>query len=371
VPASIQSVNPVFNTNKLKLGTFATNTIGSVKSVAPEAYKVTWENSLRAARAADAAGLEAILGLARWKNAGTGHIHNDRGNIVFDSFTWTAGLAMATKYSAIFATSHAPTVHPLVLAKMAATIDHISGGRFGLNVVGGWNRVEFEMFNIELLEHDLRYDYLTEWLTVIEKLWRTREVFDHEGRFFKLAGALSMPQPLQQPRPPIMNAAVSGRGQKFACEFADCCFVASHVDKAAIQSYKTLAREEFGREVAVWTQIPVVQRATHAEAKEFINYILQHEDTLSVDGWRAGIAVETKSLKGGEVVVPRILSTMGGTPIIGDAAEVADELEAWQEKGIDGVLLSWFDFDDGIKRLNEEVLPLLEKRGLREPFAGV
>lgn len=372
MPASIRSANPVFNKNKLKLGTFATNTVGSVKTLAPDSYKVTWENSLSVAKAADAAGLEAILGLARWKDPGTGHIHDARGNIVFDSFTWTAGLAMATKYSAVFATSHAPTIHPLAIAKMAATIDHIAGGRFGLNVVGGWSRAEFEMFGLQLLEHDRRYDYLAEWLTVIEKLWADKELFDFEGEFFKMKGAISQPQPLQQPHPPIMNAAMSGRGQRFACEFADCCFVSSHVDKAAVDSYKKLARDEFGREVGVWTQIPVVQRATKAEAEAHLNYFaVENEDRMSTDGWMAGMAVETKTLAGEGAVLPRILTAMGGTPFVGSPVDIADQLEGLAEKGIDGVLLSWFDFADGIKRLNEEVLPLLEQRGLREPFAGV
>jgi alkanesulfonate monooxygenase SsuD/methylene tetrahydromethanopterin reductase-like flavin-dependent oxidoreductase (luciferase family) len=351
----------------MKLGTFATNTIGSIHTAAPDAWNPTWENSLRAAKMADNAGFEALLGLARWKSANPGPIDH-RGGIVLDSFTWAAGLAMATSYSAIFATSHAPTMHPLVVAKQAATIDHISGGRFGLNVVGGWNRREFDMFGQPLADHDARYDYLDEWIDVIEKLWSSTEEFDYEGKFLKLKGAMSMPHPLQT-RPTIMNAGMSGRGQRFACEHADCCFVIGSLGKAEIDGYKQLARDQFGREVGVWTQIPIVQRQTRQEAEDFLNYFaVEHEDRGAVDAWMAGMASETRGLSGEQPSIPRLAIACGGPPVVGTATDIADQITRLSENGIDGILLSWFDFHDGLERFNEGVMPLLEQRGLREPF---
>ena len=363
-----QIQNPLFNKNRLKLGTFATNTVGSIHTDAPDAYRPTWENSLRAAQLADSAGFEALLALARWKGLAKSGIEH-RGGVVLDPFVWAAGIAMATKYSAVFATSHAPTVHPLIVAKQSATIDHISGGRFGLNVVGGWNRPEFEMFGLPLAEHDARYDYLDEWVSVLERLWSAKEEFDFDGKFLKLKGAMSMPQPLQKPRPVIMNAGISSRGQRFACEHADCCFVAPGISKEAVQSYKTLAREQFGREVTVWMQVPVVQRETRQAAEKFLNYFaVEHEDRASVDGWAAGIKAESRSLSNEQARFARLVVAVGGNPIVGSAVDVADQLEALTELGIDGVLLSWFDFEDGLKRFSEGVMPLLERRGLRQPF---
>ena len=360
--------NPIFNKNKVKFGTFATNTIGSVHSIAPDAYKPSWENSLKFAKMADRAGIEAILGLARWKNPGK-HAIGHRGNFVLDSFAWTAALAMATEHIGLFATSHAPTIHPMAIAKQCATIDHVSGGRFGLNVVGGWNRPEFDMFGIELLEHDTRYDYLTEWLSVIFKLWEATEEFDFEGRFLKLKGALSMPQPLQKPHPAIINAAHSGRGRRFACEYADCCFVTTRVTASDIAGYKKMAREEFGREIAVWMQIPIAQRRTREEAQEHLNYFaVQHEDAASVDGWSQGIAIESRSLTNEAIRYSRLVVAAGGEPVVGSATDVADQIEALSEKGVDGIMCAWFDFEDGLERLTGEVFPLLEQRGLREPF---
>ena len=360
--------NPIFNNNKIKLGTFATNTIGSVQSSAPDAYCPSWENSLRLAKIADRAGFEAILGLARWRTPGKTPLTH-RGNFVLDSFTWAAALAMATEHVAVFSTSHAPTVHPLVIAKQCATIDHVSGGRFGLNVVGGWNRHEFDMFGLKLLEHDLRYDYLTEWMNVIFKLWGDTEEFDFEGTFLKLKGALSMPQPVQKPHPPIMNAAMSGRGRRFACEYADCCFVSTEVSKSDLADYKQIAREEFGREVGIWMYIQIVQRRTRQEAEDRLNYIaVEHEDRAAVDGWSKGVAAETRTVSNEAAKIERLVHAMGGRPVAGSAVDIADELEALSERGVDGILLSWFDFDDGMNRFIGDVMPLLEQRGLRQPF---
>lgn len=360
--------NPIFNKNKFKIGTFASNTFGSVHTSAPEGYVSNWQNSLRLAQIADRAGYEAILGLARWKNPGKHNVEH-RGNVVLDSFTWTAGLAMATSYSALFATTHAPTVHPLVVAKQCATIDQIANGRFGLNVVGGWTKHEFEMFGLKLLEHDARYDYLSEWMTVIIKLWESTEEFDFDGKFLHLKGALSRPQPVQNPHPPILNAAMSGRGQRFAGEFADVCFVSSHTSKEEVASYKRLAREQFGREVAVWMSVPIVQRRTRAEAEEALNYFtVKHEDGPSVDGWVQGMASDTRNLNNEAVILERRITTLGGVPLVGSAQDVADQIEALSEKGVDGMLSAMCDYEADVSRFAGEVIPLLERRGLREPF---
>ena len=64
----------------------------------------------------------------------------------FETFTWAAGLAASTDEIGVFATFHVPTVHPVRAAKEVVTIDHISGGRFGLNIVAGWNEREIAMF---------------------------------------------------------------------------------------------------------------------------------------------------------------------------------------------------------------------------------
>ena len=105
----------------------------------------------------------------------------------------------------MFATSHVPTMHPVMAAKQAGTIDHISGGRFTLNVVTGWYRPEIEMFGAPLLEHDTRYDMATEWIEIIKRLWTSEEEFDFDGKFYNVKGAIMAPKPIQKPHPAIMS----------------------------------------------------------------------------------------------------------------------------------------------------------------------
>ena len=293
--------NPLFNDNRLKLGIFGTNGRGGPQTLVPEAYRPTWDASVRTARLADEAGFEAIVAYARWKGY-LPHKPAHPSGVVMDPFTWAAGIAQATSHAAIFATSHAPTIHPVAAAKQTATIDIISGGRFALNVVGGWNKPELEMFGTPMGEHDRRYDQLEEWLTIVRRLWSEPAEFDFAGDFYTVQRAISLPQPVQTPHPPIMNAGGSGRGMRFACEHADICFVTLHSEEpdacaAQIARYKTMAREQFGREVQVWIYTAVVQRRTQAEAEAYLEYFaVEHEDCESVDAWTAGLRAQTEQM---------------------------------------------------------------------------
>ena len=368
-------VNPLFNTNRLKLGIFGTNGKGGAQTLVPEAYRPTWKASVETARLADAAGFEAILAYARWKGYIAGQPAHPSG-VTLDPFTWCAAIAQATQHLAVIPTVHAPTLHPIAAAKQCATIDIISGGRFGLNVVGGWNGPELAMFGAPMAEHDARYDHLQEWLEIVQRLWRDEGEFDHSGRFFKLQRGSSMPKPLQRPWPPIVNAGGSDRGQAFACEFADICFLILRSEDPAdvagqIASYKRMALERYGRKVQVWTYAYCVQRETQEEAERYLeHFAVTHEDTESVDAWSAGIAAQTKILSSPEAVRAfrkRFAAGVGGSALVGTAAAIAGRLYALSDAGLDGVLLTWVDFADGIRRFAQDVCPLLEARGLRAP----
>ena len=127
--------NPLFGDRKLKLGTFSTNLSGGCAiSTIDGALEATWDNTLELARLADAMQFEALVPVGRWKGFGGVTDFNGQG---FETFSWAAGIAGATSYPGIFATSHVPTMHPIMAAKQAATIDHISRGRFALNIVTG------------------------------------------------------------------------------------------------------------------------------------------------------------------------------------------------------------------------------------------
>ena len=89
---------------------------------------------------------------------------------------------------------HVPLVNPVFAAKAVVDADHIGHGRFGLNVVSGWNVGEFKMFGVELRDHDERYGYSEEWLAIVKRIWAETAPFDHRRQIFPPAGVLGQAQ---------------------------------------------------------------------------------------------------------------------------------------------------------------------------------
>lgn len=148
---------PMFNDNKMKLGIFGSNcSHGLMATHAESTYELTWEHTQKIAQLADGLGFEAMLPVARYRGMG-GETNFNGTN--YETHTWAAGLAQATEQIMVFSTTHVPTKHPIVAAKESVTVDHISGGRFGLNMTMGWFKAEMEMFGGTQREHDERYRF--------------------------------------------------------------------------------------------------------------------------------------------------------------------------------------------------------------------
>ena len=109
--------------------------------------------------------------------------------MAFENFTWAAGIAAKTNYACVMSTVQVMTMHPLLAAKAMATIDHVSNGRFALNLVVG-NAMENAMFGAPAIPRDEYYDYAEEWITVVKRLWsdpgavrpRRQSTFSLQGR---------------------------------------------------------------------------------------------------------------------------------------------------------------------------------------------
>jgi alkanesulfonate monooxygenase SsuD/methylene tetrahydromethanopterin reductase-like flavin-dependent oxidoreductase (luciferase family) len=359
------STNPLFNANRLKLGTFCTNCSGgTVASTAEGVFQLTWPNTKALAQAADRAGFEALVPVGRWKGFGGATDFNGES---FEVFTWAAGLAEATSYSCVLATAHVPVVPPIMAAKQCTTIDHISGGRFALNVVCGWAPAEFAMFGTGVLRsHDEGYEYAEEWIEILSKLWACADEFDYQGQHFAIKGAISKPKPLQNPSIPIMSANSSEIGLRFAARHADLSFVglrsADRTDwKPYVERHKRFAKEAFGRDLQVWTHGSVICRPTQREADEYFEYVAVEKGDVAGDPMRQrGRAPEPHP--------QRRIPGWGGFPLIGTPTSIVDELLTLSDAGIAGCLLSWVDYDREQQQWIDDVLPLMEQAGLREPF---
>jgi FMNH2-dependent dimethyl sulfone monooxygenase len=157
----------------------------------------------------------------------------------------------------LFATSHVPVVHPIAAAKMATTIDHISKGRFGLNMVCGWFQPEMEMFGAKMMEHDTGYAYASEWVEIVLKLW-TEQWFDYKGEFLTINQGFAEPKPYQKPRPVLICAGSSPKGRDFAAKYCDINFsVVENIEKgtAWVKHIKELAWSNYRREIGTPEQV--------------------------------------------------------------------------------------------------------------------
>ena len=152
--ASMQNHIAMYNGNTLKLGMFGANcSSGRSATKVPERWSASWSDCLELAKM-DEAGIDFMLPVGRWKGYGG---DTDYQGATLETVTWAAGLLAATRRMTVFGTVHAPLFHPLIAAKEFVTADHIGEGRFGLNIVCGWNEGEFEMFASKQRDHDARY----------------------------------------------------------------------------------------------------------------------------------------------------------------------------------------------------------------------
>ncbi len=356
--------------NPFKLGLFAANCAGGLAATKiPERWDASWEHNLALAQMADAAGLDFLLPLARWKGyPGDAHFQEHS----FEALTWAAGLLAHTRAITVFATVHVPLLHPVYAAKQMATVDHIGRGRLGLNIVCGWNADEFEMFGVKQRPHDDRYAYGEEWWHIVRRLWESAVPFDHAGAHFALRGAIGRPGPWQGTRPVAMNAAGSPAGRAFALRNCEVLFTIladlerGRADVASIHAAAAAA----GRRVDVLTTSYVVCRPTRREAEDFHRYYVdENGDWEAAEHWFGMQAANTQSrppeLR--DLFRYRFAGGHGCFPLIGTPDDVATGLAHIAAAGFAGTTVAFVDYLAEFPYFAAEVLPRLERLGLRVP----
>ena len=179
-----------------------------------ERWRADWDDIVAMTRIADEAGLEFILPVAKWRGfQGKANIYGRS----FETLTHGAALGALTKHIAIFSTVHVPLVTPAFGAKAIATIDHITHGRAGFNIVCGWNQEEFDLHGVTI-DHDRRYDHGLEWFRVWSRMLQGGPEFDWDGEFFHLKRLQTDPVSVQRPWPAVMSAGFSPKGRDFAAQ---------------------------------------------------------------------------------------------------------------------------------------------------------
>lgn len=359
--------------NALKLGIFGINMRGGVTLASFDGMVAgTWEENVRLAQHADRIGIDAIVPVARWRGYGG---RENLGDVSFETFTWAAGLLALTRRIMVFSTFHVPLGHPVLAAKLGSTVDHISGGRWGLNIVSGWNPEELAMFGVTLREHDERYDVADEWAALLKQLWTAPGESAFRGRHFDIERVCSDPKPRQHPYPVIMNAGTSPAGREFAARHSDLIYAGlTNYETAAdqIREIKTHARERHGRELRVFGRAHIVCRDTEAQAQR--EYARLHRELADVDGARNVVRLNLPNSQSADwetIDMQRILEGMiagfWAIPVIGTPDQVTERLLELHAAGCDGISLSWPNFEEGLTQMEDEIMPRLVQAGVRAP----
>ena len=223
-------------------------------------------------------------------------------------------------------------------ARQGAVIDHISNGRFTLNIVTGWNKPEIDMFGAQMLPHADRYACTEEWLAIVRAAVDRGRAVRFRRPLLQVAKAELAPKPLQGPHPAIMNAGSSERGRQFAAKHCDVVYTivrgGGSVDdyRAHVAAYRALAREH-GREIRVWTLANIIQGDTEKDARDFYDYYVHQKG----DWEAARNVVETFMLDVNARNIPpermrpmqeMFIAGWGGFPLIGTREQIVDGLIA-------------------------------------------
>ena len=288
-----------------------------------------------------------------------------------ESFTLMAGLAAVTSRIKLYASTAVLTLPPALVARMATTIDSIAPGRFGINIVSGWQKAEYDQMGLwpgdDYFAH--RYDYASEYVGVMKDLWSTGES-NRKGRFFTMDHCMMKPKPSSDIK--IVAAGQSGRGMDFAAEYADYNFVMGTGVNTPTACSATSGRlldaaTKTGRDVGSYILFMVIADETDEAARAKWKL---YRDGADVDAlsWMAdqGGKDQTSTDASGtarHINLPEGAVNFNMGTIVGSYASVARMLdEVADVPGAKGIMLTFDDFLAGLDAFGQRIQPLMASR---------
>ena len=351
--------------NHLSLGLFMPNCSNMPSISTHEVVAEQWtyaENEALALRA-EALGFEYLFPVSRWR--GFGGETNFLGTSL-ETTTWAAALLRATQRINVFSTVHVPLFHPFVVAKMGATLAHLSGGRWGLNVVSGWSAREFGMMGIELAEHGRRYERTAAFIEILRGLWDLeRQPFSHQSDWYTVVDGEASPVPDLQP--PIANAGTSEDAKAMTARLCEWAFISTPSVAAVggiIDDIKGRAATE-QRTVRAAIFPFLLWADTRSEAEDRLAAIIAAKDSVATDNWLHDLTAGSGSFD--DFTKDMLAASGGGLHVVGTAADVTEQLLAVHQAGVDAVMLTFPRYRADLERFNLDILPSLKSAGLVPP----
>ncbi len=318
-----------------------------------------YKQNLDAALVAEEEGLDFVMSMGKWRGFGGETSH---WGTSMESVTMMAGIAQATNRVKIWATMHTLLHNPVVVAKMITTLDHISNGRAGLNVVAGAYRGEFAQMGEwdDAIGHDGRYALAEEWLEVIKKLW-SQPTTDFHGKFFNITDCVSDPKPISKPRPDIICAGMSPRGFEFSVRESDAVFIGGRswdeIRDAAKRAREVAERLQ--KTIKIYCMLNVVCSDTDAEAEKIVKHYQEGIDEGAVLGMMEswGIPKDKDTSMAARRIGAFMNQIAAGTP-----ETCHEKMHQFIEHcDLDGLMLTFADYIQGLRAVGKSILPKLRK----------
>jgi alkanesulfonate monooxygenase len=322
-----------------------------------EPYDASWERNLALIQDAERLGYDSTLVAQHTINPH--HAPNDQ----LEAWTSSAALAAATTRIEIITAIKPYLYHPVVLAKMALQIEHISRGRFALNLVNAWNMPELEKAGIPFAPHDERYAYGREWVSVVEPLMRG-EALTFEGAYFNVRDYALRPADPYRARPKIYVGGESEPARALVADHGDVWFINGQplADVQALIA-DVAGRPRLGAPLEYGLSAFVIARKTEDEAQAALLRLseLAKQDAPIRVVQRANtdpysVMAQTMSK------TPRVGSN-GGTAagLVGSYDQVAERVRRFADSGIELFMLQFQPFEAEMRRFAAEVMPRVRR----------
>ncbi|WDF74805.1 pyrimidine utilization protein A [Novosphingobium sp. KACC 22771] len=329
-------------------------------------YHPSFDLNKQIAQSAEKYGLDFLLSMIKLRGFGGKTEFWEYG---LESFTLMAGLAAVTEKIKIYATCPTLIIPPAFAARMCSTIDSISHGRFGLNLITGWQPPEYTQMGIWPGDEHFRnrYQMLDEYAHILRELWETG-VSDFKGDYYRMEDCRVRPQP--QGNMKIICAGSSDAGLAFSAKWADYAFcLGKGVNTPTAFSFNNerlaKALEATGRDVQVFVLVMVIAAETDEEAmakwKSYNDGVdLEAIAWLAEQGARDKVNTDTnvRQLAAPEGAVNINMGTLVGS--YASVARMLDEIALVPNTG--GVLLTFDDFVEGVEAFGTRIQPLMKSR---------
>lgn len=330
---------------------------GWLRNVPDERMDWTFDYNARVAQRADRLGFDTILVAELNLNDIRGHDAP-----VLEAWTTISALASITRRIRLMAAIRPGFRLPQIVAKMAANIDHISRGRFELNLVSAWWKEEMQMYTGAWLDHAERYRRSAEFARVMKEMW-TRDKTEFEGRFYQARGAVLSPKPVQKPWPPIWAGGESEEGREMIASECDGYLMHGDSPKAIGELIADLrARRERigGTPLKFGMAAYIICRDSEAEARrEYERVIDVHADRKSYETYQA--FVSGSKLRTDISLEDYSVSNRGLRPaLVGTPEQIAEKIGVYQSLGVDLILAQCSPMHEDVQIIGERLLPLLD-----------